>query len=346
MDRHLHSPMATLPAMLALLKNPASHVAESHLCYTTLFCINQEEIDRRVRGSMRMGHSLYGLDEGRLKAADPTVVFTQALCDVCAPSFPMFLSTCARVLGDNPRIVSIEPGSVAEVIDSVRLVGRETGFTEEGIAEARRLEAGFDKIRSVVAKLESTLDTAAPPAAALGSPGTAAGVEGVAPGGASSVPKKQKVAFLEWLEPLFNGGHWVPDLVRAAGGEYTMAEPGNKSMGMSAKELMDYDADIILVAPCGMNRNRAKSDGEQMWRHEWWRELRAVKDGKVCRRLHRIPHTPDRLSKLDYSTEMAVPKIMALDRKCRRELSENVIICMLHVVEQCCRTLEIRPGVC
>lgn len=56
---------------------------------------------------------------------------------------------------------------------------------------------------------------------------------------------------------------------------------GNKSMGMSAKELVDYDADIILVAPCGMDRKRAKSDGEQMWRHDWWRELRAVKDGKV-----------------------------------------------------------------
>lgn len=60
-----------------------------------------------------------------------------------------------------------------------------------------------------------------------------------------------------------------------------MVGKGNKSMGMSAKELTDYDADIILVAPCGMDRNRAKSDGEQMWRHDWWRELRAVKDGKV-----------------------------------------------------------------
>lgn len=118
-----------------------------------------------------------------------------------------------------PPVVFSPQQSVAEVIDSVRLVGRETGFAEEGIAEAKRLEAGFDKIRSVVAKLEST----AAPQAALGPPGSAAGV---APSGAGSVHKKQKVAFLEWLEPLFNGGHWVPDLVRAAGGEYTMAEPG------------------------------------------------------------------------------------------------------------------------
>lgn len=84
----------------------------------------------------------------------------------------------------------------------MRLVGRETGFVEEGLAEAARLEAGFDKIREVVAKIEQQ--------------------------GAASPPKKQKVAFLEWLEPLFNGGHWVPDLVRSAGGHYTMAEPGER----------------------------------------------------------------------------------------------------------------------
>ncbi|CAM9465659.1 unnamed protein product, partial [Hapterophycus canaliculatus] len=239
--------------------------------------MSQEEIDRRVRGSMRMGHSLYGLHEERLKAADPTIVFTQALCDVCAPSFSMVLSTCARVLGDDPRIVSIEPGSVAEVIDSVRLVGRETGFAEEGLAEAARLEAGFDKIRQVAVEAET--------GGATNGPGVV-----VPPGGGGRVAvastagaplKKQKVAFLEWLEPLFNGGHWVPDLVRAAGGEYTMAEPGNKSVGLTAEDLAAYDADIILVAPCGMDRKRAISDGEKMWRHDWWRELRAVKAGKV-----------------------------------------------------------------
>ncbi|CAN0284140.1 unnamed protein product [Pylaiella littoralis] len=268
--------------------------------------MSQEEIDRRVRGSMRMGHSLYGLDEDRLKAADPTIVLTQALCDVCAPSFPMVLSTCARVLGDSPRIISIEPGSVAEVIDSVRLVGRETGFAQEGEAEACRLEAGFEKIRQVVAKVEEESRPAAgSKAAATAGKGDGEGVgtpeercsggapsgkgdgEGVgAPGekcsgGAPSAHKKPKVAFLEWLEPLFNGGHWIPDLVRTAGGRYTMAEPGNKSVGMTAEELTAYDADVILVAPCGMDRKRAKSDGEQMWRYAWWRELRAVKKGKV-----------------------------------------------------------------
>ena len=69
--------------------------------------MSQAEIDKRVKGSLAVGHSLYGLDEAKLKAADPTIVFTQALCDVCAVAFPKVLSTCAKVLGDNPRVVSI-----------------------------------------------------------------------------------------------------------------------------------------------------------------------------------------------------------------------------------------------
>lgn len=104
--------------------------------------------------------------------------------------------------------------SVAEVIDSVRLVGRETGFVDEGEAEARRLEEGFNKIRAVVAEMEAR---------------SSAEQSDTAEGSKHARScKKKKVAFLEWLEPLFNGGHWIPDMVRAAGAEYTMAEPGEK----------------------------------------------------------------------------------------------------------------------
>lgn len=111
--------------------------------------------------------------------------------------------------------------SVAEVIDSVRLVGRETGFEQEGLAEASRLEAGFDKIREVVAKVEQEAAAPTMSTATATAPSTAEP--------AQMDHKKKKVAFLEWLEPLFNGGHWIPDLVRAAGGLYTMAEPGERA---------------------------------------------------------------------------------------------------------------------
>lgn len=105
------------------------------------------------------------------------------------------------------------------MIDSVRLVGRETGFLEEAEAEAQRLEDGFDTIRQVVAEAEA--QSVATPPLTLSETDPDAPAEGVP-------PKKQKVAFLEWLEPLFNGGHWIPDLLRAAGAYYTMAEPGER----------------------------------------------------------------------------------------------------------------------
>ena len=238
----------------------------------------------------------------------------------------------------------------------MRLVGKETGFLEEAEAEARRLEEGFDKIRQAVAEAETK--TAASPPLALSKTDPDTPVVGV--------PKKPKVAFLEWLEPLFNGGHWIPDLLQAAGAHYTMAEAGErggggdgrlderggessgeakkgrgegwmtargaesktsgepsldfmylyanahatqatharasnleprtepgtqnrtrllstgkKSKRLSWQELVAYDADVVLIAPCGMDRKRAAVDGNRMWRHDWWRELRAVKDGKV-----------------------------------------------------------------
>lgn len=113
--------------------------------------------------------------------------------------------------------------SVADVIDSVRIVGRETGYVKEGEAEAQRLEAGFDRIRAVVKEAEENATSARLDAATASENHVRANGGG---GILGSGFKRRKVAFLEWLEPLFNGGHWIPDMVRAAGGEYTMAEPG------------------------------------------------------------------------------------------------------------------------
>lgn len=127
----------------------------------------------------------------------------------------------------------------------MRTVGRETGFTEEGEAEARRLEAGFERIRVAVENAERTEVTTEGSAIATcvttktescGDVVASTGKEGgviVADNAKHEEQRiemakktKKKAAFLEWLEPLFNGGHWIPDLVRTAGGDYTMAEPG------------------------------------------------------------------------------------------------------------------------
>ncbi|CAM9924853.1 unnamed protein product, partial [Discosporangium mesarthrocarpum] len=158
--------------------------------------------------------------------------------------------------------------NVAEVIESVRVVGRETGFTEQGEEAALRLEEGFRTIRSVVSK-------------ALSGAGAGARVSGVAGGCWPGVGDGKKVAFLEWLEPLFNGGHWIPDLMHDAGVEYSMADSTQRSIQISKEELAAYDPDVILIAPCGFGMARAHADAQLMWRHPWWGELKAVKARQV-----------------------------------------------------------------
>ncbi|CAM9348514.1 unnamed protein product, partial [Choristocarpus tenellus] len=156
-------------------------------------------------------------------------------------------------------------------VDSVRLVGRETGLAEQGEAAALRLEMGFSAIRAAVAQAQSGLIT-----------GDTGRWAGVGPG--------KRVAFLEWLQPLFNGGHWIPDIMHEAGAVYTMSNAGDplvsttycqKSIQISEEELVQYDPDVVLVAPCGFDRARAHADAQTMWRHHWWVQLRAVKEGQV-----------------------------------------------------------------
>lgn len=208
--------------------------------------LSQGEIDRLVKGSLAVGHSLYGIDEKALTLADPNIVFTQALCDVCAVSYPIVLGTCSKLLGDDPKVVSIEPECLSDVIASIITVGEVTGYKDEATNVAQKLEDGFKRIESAVA----------------GKP-------------------RPKVAFLEWTDPLFNGGHWIPDMLHIAGGTYTMTQSRQRSVQFSSEELVSYDADVILVAPCGFDCVRAAADTQQLWKHEWWRGLRAVQDRKV-----------------------------------------------------------------
>jgi iron complex transport system substrate-binding protein len=85
-----------------------------------------------------------------------------------------------------------------------------------------------------------------------------------------------QVAFLEWLEPLFDGGHWIPDMLQIAGAHYSLNASGYYSKQMSVPRLEAYDPDIIIIAPCGFDLARAVVDAKAMWRHSWWRRLRAV----------------------------------------------------------------------
>lgn len=227
--------------------------------------LSQEEIHQRVSGALRRGDSLYALDEPALKRLQPTHVFTQSLCDICAVSAPLVKSTCARIFPDDEpdsalnKIVSLEPQTLADVWETIRVAGRELGLSEK----AEEVIAGYLKDLEEIKGL----------------------VDAHIKDNNLQDQKKPKVAFLEWHDPFVSGGHWIADMMEIAGGDYTLNKSGQRSECITDQTLADYDPDIVLIGPCGFSVERATKDTLPLLNHPtrgaMWKELRAVQAERV-----------------------------------------------------------------
>jgi iron complex transport system substrate-binding protein len=173
------------------------------------------DIDSYVRSQLASGQDLYTLHAQALAALAPDLIVTQDLCRVCAlPSGQV--SDALNYLGCHADVLTLDPHSLDEVLDSILLVGQRAGAAER----AARL----------VAELRARLGRTAASVAGLGSP---------------------TVAVLEWVDPPFTAGHWVPDLVTAAGGQPVTAEAGAPSVQTSWAAIAAAAPDLVVVAPCG-----------------------------------------------------------------------------------------------
>ena len=179
------------------------------------------EIDALVRERIAAGDDLYRLDEAAFRAADPDVVLTQDLCRVCALDASTTQGALDR-LGCSADVVTLDPSTLDEVLDGVLAVGRATGSTE-------RAEAAVGALR---ARLAAVADRVA------GAP-------------------RPSVFTLEWSDPPFLSGHWVPDLVEAAGGRAVHAVRGGRSVPTDWASIAEADPDVVVVAPCGFDLDGA-----------------------------------------------------------------------------------------
>jgi iron complex transport system substrate-binding protein len=233
--------------------------------------LSQEEIHERVSGSLRTGDSLYALDEDALKRINPTHVFTQSLCDICAVSAPLVKSTCARIFNNKDfaddddnndrattgpnKVISLEPQSLDQVWETIRIAGRVLGREDQ----AETIIAGYlQDLEEIKTLVNDHL--------------------------AANGIIKPKVAFLEWHDPFVSGGHWIADMMKIAGGNYTLNKSGQRSQCISDEELIKYDPDVILIGPCGFTVERATQDTLPLLNHKTrscWKQLRAVQDDQV-----------------------------------------------------------------
>ena len=173
------------------------------------------QIDAAVRTRMAAGEDLYTLDEGALRAMDPDLVVTQDLCAVCAVDISEVDLALAH-LGCRAEVLTLDPMTLEEVIASVETVGRATG-TEEAAAR-------------LVATLRQRLHAVAQRVAGRRPP---------------------RMAVLEWTDPPFSSGHWVPDMVEAAGGLALLGHSGERSVQIEWGAVAAAGPEVIIVAPCG-----------------------------------------------------------------------------------------------
>jgi iron complex transport system substrate-binding protein len=179
------------------------------------------EIDARVRKVTERGEALYGLDEEVLAKLRPDLIVTQALCAVCAVSYDDVRAVAERI-PSKPKVLSLDPKTLDEVLgDLVTLA--------DAVGEPRRGETLREALDSRLAHVEAAV-------AELGRP---------------------RVAALEWLEPPYVGGHWVPEMVQVAGGADVLGEPGRRSRVVEWDQVEAARPEVVVVAPCGMYADEA-----------------------------------------------------------------------------------------
>jgi iron complex transport system substrate-binding protein len=187
-------------------------------------------VDAQVRELARAGAPMFAILDNQITALEPDVLLTQALCDVCAVSEHDVRALAAR-LSPAPRVVTVSATTFDGVLDDIRTVAAALGIPEHGAAVVATLQA---RLRTV----HETLKAAQAP--------------------------RPRVAVVEWIDPLFTGGHWIPDMIRRAGGRDVIGEPGKHSTVMSGNAIAEARPDVIIVAPCGYDVLRAAQAAQSL----------------------------------------------------------------------------------
>lgn len=183
------------------------------------------EIDAAVKEVVGEGRALYTLDEESLTALAPDLIVTQAVCEVCAVSYDDVVKVAARLPG-RPRVLQQDPSTLGEVLDDVTQLGEAAWIAGRGRELRRELEERLQAVRSAVE----------------GAP-------------------RPRVLALEWLDPPFLGGHWIPEMIEVAGGVDVAGKPGEKSPQVEWEDLPGLGPDVVVSMPCGwyLEESRAQA---------------------------------------------------------------------------------------
>jgi iron complex transport system substrate-binding protein len=203
-------------------------------------------VDTLVREFMARGESLYSVNGEILRELDPDLVVTQDLCHVCSAS-PEDLAAILRDFANPPKVLCLNPQNLSDVWRDVMLVAQATECVPAAEKALAKIRERLDGVQRQVDKITS----------------------------------RPRVAFLEWLEPFYVGGHWVPEMVALAGGEDVFGKIGTASFRVELKDIVAAAPEIIVVSPCGYDAAQARREYGEMKHPQEWETIPAVKNGRA-----------------------------------------------------------------
>jgi iron complex transport system substrate-binding protein len=207
--------------------------------------MSSAEIDRAASASGHQGASLYHVDADLLRQLRPDLVLTQEICEVCAVS-RRDVELATHKLGYAPRVVSLSPVSLDQVFEDVELVARLAGTPERSQKPLEGLRRRVEAVRARARGL-----------------------------------RRPRVFCMEWLDPPYTAGHWVPEMVEIAGGRDELGTPAGPSRRIDWGEVVAYRPEAIVLMPCSLELERVAAEFDVLKRREGWRDLPAARSGRV-----------------------------------------------------------------
>lgn len=199
--------------------------------------LTSADIDRQVRQLVASGQRLYRLKDRLLRQAQPDLILSQDLCHVCAVT-PDQLHDALCSMPRQPTVLTLNPGTVHDVIDDVVRIGDAANRSAEGHRLATHLRDRLEAVHTRVRR----------------------------------IAHRPRVVCIEWLSPLYLAGHWVPEMVQLAGGQDVLAQPGSPSRVVKWDEILDAAPDILILMPCGFSVERTQEELFQLMQQpDQWR---------------------------------------------------------------------------
>jgi iron complex transport system substrate-binding protein len=206
--------------------------------------VSSGQIDSEVRRRLRVGEPLYNLDTGLIRRLKPDLVITQSHCQVCAVTPADVERSDGAVAG---QVLALQAGSLNGIYEGIRRVASAMDLEQNGNALIRRMTKRIDTVTEAV----------------RGRPGPT-------------------VVVLEWTDPIFAAGNWMPQLVEAANGNLLLAEKGKYSSAIAWEQVREADPEYLIIAPCGFGLDRAQEELRDLERLPGWFKLTAARQGRVA----------------------------------------------------------------